>query len=152
MPGHRRCHLASLQWHRSKAALSPLLRSHPMARRLLLQRKTSPLSWSQSSACQIDESSQIFRGRKASDRIDTSSAFLNSRTGEKREQPHRRRKSPRELRFRYHLCRLWWMMSFGARVVILRRRRDLRWRMCRFEGRFTCLLSSTYPVAIWSSL
>lgn len=152
MPGHRRCHLASLQWHRSKAALSPLLRSHPMARRLLLQRKTSPLSWSQSSVSQANKSSQICREQKANAPIDRSSAFLKSRAGEKRKQPHRPRKSPRDLRFRYHLYRLWWMMSFGARVVILRRRRDLRWRMCRFEGRFTCLLSSTYPVAIWSSL
>jgi hypothetical protein len=139
MPEHRRCPLAPLRWHRSKTPMDPLiLRSHPMPHRLLLRQKTSPLSWSQSSASRINNSSQISRERKASDRIDRSSASHNSKIEERRKRSRRLRNSPRDLRFRYRLCRLWLMTSFGARVDILRRRRGLRWHMCRFERRVTC--------------
>lgn len=154
MPNHHLCPHAHLQWYLDKRSHEPLLllRSHLMPRRHLHYQKTSPLSWSQNSASQINVSSQISRERKASAPINRSSPFHSSEIEERRKRSHRQRSSPQELRFRCRLCRLWLMKSSGARVAILHRRRGLRWHMCRFERIFTCFLSMASAVTTWSSL
>ena len=153
-PEHHQCPLACLQWHPNKISHGPLLllRSRVVHHRRLHWQKTSPLSWSQSSAFQTDKPIRISRERKASDLIDRPSGFRNSRIEEMRKQPHKQRDSPRDPMSRYHLCLLWLMKSSGARVATLRRRRDSRWHMCLFERRITCLLSTTLAVTTWSRL